>query len=66
VRVPASMSKLNEFGEKVKVRLKDLNDWTKAGATKDMLSTALAASASEGSGELVRNQSVSPDLASVL
>jgi hypothetical protein len=66
VRVPASVSKLNEFGEKVKVRLKDLNDWTKAGATKDMLSTALAASASEGSGELVRNQSVSPDLASVL
>ena len=66
VRVPASISELNEFGEKVEVTLKDLNDWTKAGATKDMLSTALAASASEGSGELVRNQSVSPDLASVL
>jgi Protein of unknown function (DUF3631)/CHC2 zinc finger len=34
-RVPASIKKRTEFGETVKVRLKDLNDWTKAGASAE-------------------------------
>jgi Protein of unknown function (DUF3631)/CHC2 zinc finger len=39
-RVPATISKLNEFGEKVEVALKDLNDWTKAGATAEEIYAA--------------------------
>ena len=31
-RVPASIKKRNEFGDTVEVMLKDMNDWTKAGA----------------------------------
>jgi hypothetical protein len=34
-RVPASIKKCNEFGDTVEVRLKDLNDWTKARATAE-------------------------------
>jgi Protein of unknown function (DUF3631) len=62
-RVPASITKLNEFWEKVEIRLKDLNDWTKTGATKDVLSTALAASASKGRSKL---ESVLDDITAAL
>ncbi|SRR6266498_870540 len=34
-RVPSSITKHNEFGEPVEVKLKDVNDWTKAGVTAE-------------------------------
>jgi hypothetical protein len=39
-RVPFSIERRNEFGEAVEVRLKDMNDWTKAGAIAEDLYTA--------------------------
>jgi hypothetical protein len=36
-RIPKSITKTNEFGETVQVKLKDLNDWTKAGASAEDL-----------------------------
>jgi hypothetical protein len=45
---------------------KDLNDWTRAGANREVLSAALAESAKERSNEFVLNESMQPDLASVL
>jgi hypothetical protein len=36
-RVPVSIRKANEFGEAVEVRLKDVNDWTKAGASPEAI-----------------------------
>jgi hypothetical protein len=39
-RVPASISKLSELWETVAVRLKDMNDWTKAGASAEEIYTA--------------------------
>jgi hypothetical protein len=40
-RVPASIKKTNEFGEVVEVRLKDLNEWTKAGASAEDIYLAM-------------------------
>jgi Protein of unknown function (DUF3631)/CHC2 zinc finger len=34
-RVPVSINKRNEFGDMVEISLKDLNDWTKAGASEE-------------------------------
>jgi CHC2-type zinc finger protein len=34
-RVPVSINKRNEFGQMVEVDIKDLNDWTKAGASAE-------------------------------
>lgn len=34
-QVPLTISNLNEFGEKIEVPLKDVNDWTKAGASAE-------------------------------
>jgi hypothetical protein len=34
-RVPVSISKLNEFGDMVALSIKDMNDWTKAGASAE-------------------------------
>jgi hypothetical protein len=45
---------------------KDLNDWTKAGATKDLLLTTVADSVSERNRESARNQSMLADLAPIL
>jgi hypothetical protein len=36
-RVPFSIERPNEFGEAVEVRLKDMNDWTRTGATPEDL-----------------------------
>jgi hypothetical protein len=35
VRVPASITNRNEFGELVEIKIKDVNEWTKAGATAE-------------------------------
>jgi hypothetical protein len=45
---------------------KDLNDWTKAGANKEVVSAAFAEAAKERSNEFGLNKSMLPDLASVL
>jgi hypothetical protein len=39
-RVPASMKKVNEFGEVVEIPIKDANDWTKAGASAEDIHAA--------------------------
>ena len=37
---PASIFRTNKFGERVEVKLKDLNEWTKAGASPEDLNHA--------------------------
>jgi CHC2 zinc finger len=39
-RVPASIKKVNEFGEVVEIPIKDANDWTKAGASAENIHAA--------------------------
>ena len=63
-RVPASIKKRNEFGDMVEVSLKDLNDWTKAGASEADLYQAfwrneLFKPVPAESAELITNQPVS-------